>query len=153
MGCVSFSPEECFRVRVWLCHSRNASPAGSCLLSTSCYVCVALHSGGLLLLLWLRLLLLPARPFKCSTFEKCVMSPQIVITCDAFTWDPLFPTRWATLHHYAVCAQHQKAERPATATCDSWSVLWKVCCCWDPTGRTETRGRDTPSNVSQKQRD
>lgn len=32
MGCVSFSHEECFGVRVWLCHSRNASPAGSCLL-------------------------------------------------------------------------------------------------------------------------
>ena len=32
MGCVSFSHEECFGVGVWLCRSRNARPAGSCLL-------------------------------------------------------------------------------------------------------------------------
>lgn len=43
MGCVSFSAEECFRVRVWLCHSRNASPAGSCLLSPLLCLCV-LHT-------------------------------------------------------------------------------------------------------------
>lgn len=41
-----------------------------------------LHSSSLLLLL--PLLLLPARPIRCSTFEKCVITPQIVITCDAF---------------------------------------------------------------------
>lgn len=40
MGCVSFSAEECFRVRVWLCHSRNASPAGSCLVSPLLCLCV-----------------------------------------------------------------------------------------------------------------